>query len=99
MQDFVIDGLLNQRWVDPRLGANIRTRKMAVAGQIWKPMITNTNGLNRIPNKDDIVFWRGFGDEGNVLLSEKFQVEGSCTIDFHNFPFDRQYCQVKFGSC
>lgn len=72
---------------------------MAVAGQIWKPMITNTKGQNRIPNKDDTIFWRGFGDEGNILFSEKFQIEDSCTIDFHNFPFDSQFCKVKFGSC
>ncbi|KAJ8929107.1 hypothetical protein NQ314_018221, partial [Rhamnusium bicolor] len=96
--EFEIDGLLNQKWIDPRLGANTKTRKMAVAGQIWKPMITNINGHNKIGNNDDTVFWRGFGDEGNVLLSEKVHVGGSCTIDFQNFPFDRQFCQVKFGS-
>ncbi|KAJ8916375.1 hypothetical protein NQ315_005073 [Exocentrus adspersus] len=95
---FVVDGLLTQRWIDQRLGANVRTRKMAIAGQVWKPIIINLNGYNKITNKDDTVFWRGFGEEGNVLLSEKFNIESTCTTDFHEFPFDRQVCQIKFGT-
>lgn len=45
------------------------------------------------------MFWRGFGDEGNVLLSEKIHIQSKCTKDFLKFPFDKQFCVIKFGSC
>lgn len=91
-------GLLSQQWIDPRLGANLATRQKAVAGQIWKPKITNVNGKSDLKN-DDIAFWRGFGDEGHVMLSEKLTILFRCSTDFRNFPFDFQICTLKFGSC
>ncbi|XP_064211477.1 serotonin-gated chloride channel mod-1-like isoform X2 [Tribolium castaneum] len=92
---YLLGGLLTQRWIDPRLGANIRTRKMAINGQIWKPKIVNVIGERR-KSVEDSAFWRGF--EENVVLSEKISVRSLCTWDYHKFPFDTQMCDVKFGS-
>ncbi|CAG9821354.1 unnamed protein product [Phaedon cochleariae] len=93
-----IDGILSQMWLDPRLGANERTKKMAVTGKIWEPKITNINGENVMEKNDDTIFWRGFGDEGNILLSKKIRIRTYCSRDFQNFPFDIQHCDFKFGS-
>ncbi|KAF2892931.1 hypothetical protein ILUMI_13245 [Ignelater luminosus] len=90
---------LHQRWIDPRLGANLRTHKMAVAGQIWRPKITVTKGLiGSGINNEDTQFWRGFGDRGNVLLSEKMFIKTFCTRNLRKFPFDTQICELKFGT-
>nr|XP_023013672.1 glutamate-gated chloride channel-like [Leptinotarsa decemlineata] len=93
--DIEVDGLLNQRWVDPRLGANELTRKWAVAGQVWEPKITTFNGEKIF---EETVFWRGFGEEGNVLLSKKIKIKIKCTRELQLFPFDTQYCTLKLGS-
>lgn len=73
---------------------------MAVAGQIWRPKLTITKGLvgNGI-NYEDTQFWRGYGDQGNVLLSEKMIIKTFCTKNLKRFPFDTQICELKFGSC
>lgn len=91
-------GILSQQWVDPRLGANLATRQKAATGQIWKPKITNVNGKSD-PRNDEFAFWRGFGDTGDILLSEKVTITFRCSMDFRNFPFDSQICCLKFGSC
>ncbi|KRT82870.1 transmembrane ion channel, partial [Oryctes borbonicus] len=90
---------LHQRWVDSRLGANLKTQRMAVTEQIWKPKITFINGkLRNIENREDFIFWRGFTEEGNILLSEKLILSTFCTSNYKYFPFDQQVCQLKFGS-
>lgn len=95
--------LLNQRWFDPRLGIDEQhTRRKAVLGQIWNPKIVNTNGLlatSTDAENQNTIFWRGFGDEGNVLLSEKYVLDTHCTMDLRKFPFDWQQCEIKFGTC
>lgn len=72
---------------------------MAVNGQIWKPKIVNINGERKNCKNEDTIFWRGFGDEGNILLSEKINLRSLCSWDYRKFPFDTQFCQLKFGSC
>ncbi|KAG5888809.1 hypothetical protein JTB14_032722 [Gonioctena quinquepunctata] len=89
-----VEGILNQKWVDPRLGANVLTRKKAVAGQIWEPKITNVNGENKF---EEMIFWRGYG-EGNVLLSKKVKIDIRCSTEYRDFPFDSQFCTLKWGS-
>lgn len=89
--------MLSRQWIDPRLGANVATRRMAIEGQIWSPKITNVNGRRDLKD-DDTAFWRGYGD-GEVLLSEKVRILLGCSLNFKNFPFDSQLCQLKFGSC
>lgn len=84
--------------MDSRLGANLATRKLAANGEVWKPRITNTNGENKIVDSDS-TFWRGYGPEGDVLLSEKYRINMRCTTNFKFFPFDSQVCSFRFGSC
>lgn len=91
--------LLNQKWQDDRLGADETTRKLAVTKKIWRPKIVSINSENVICDDDDYVFWRGYGEEGNIILSEKLVLPVYCTRSFRNFPFDTQICEVKFGSC
>lgn len=92
-------GIINQRWVDPRLNADEQTRKLAVAGQIWRPKIVPTNAHTvSCQNGENTMFWRGYG-EGNILLSEKFEVVVSCSNNLQKFPFDDQECVLKFGTC
>lgn len=91
--------LLHQRWLDPRLGANQRTRKLAVNGQIWRPHITSTEGDAYVKENDMTQYWRGMGPEGNILYSEKVTVKTFCTTNFRKFPFDTQKCAIKLGSC
>lgn len=98
-KDFQVSFHLNQEWIDPRLGANEGTNKLAVLGQIWKPKILPANGLHRVCENENFVFWRGYGDEGHVVLNEKLVVKLYCTADFRNFPFDTQICEMKFSSC
>ncbi|XP_044263441.1 gamma-aminobutyric acid receptor alpha-like isoform X2 [Tribolium madens] len=92
---YLLGGLLTQRWVDSRLGANPKTHKMAINGQIWSPKIVNVVG-ERGKSDEDTIFWRGF--EGRVILSEKINLKIFCTWDYRKFPFDTQKCDFKFGS-
>uniref|UniRef100_A0A6P7GSA0 Gamma-aminobutyric acid receptor subunit alpha-2-like n=1 Tax=Diabrotica virgifera virgifera TaxID=50390 RepID=A0A6P7GSA0_DIAVI len=96
--DMQVIFLLNQKWQDPRLGANIQTRKMAVAGKIWDPKITNCNGNAFGDDFKDTLFWRGY-EEGSVIFNKKMRLRLECTRYLQKFPFDVQFCEIKFGSC
>lgn len=92
-----IEFLINQRWKDPRLDSDDRTRRLAVNGQIWQPKIISTEGeYNEIK---DSQFWRGLSPSGNILYSEKIILKTFCSTQFANFPFDTQYCIIKLSSC
>ncbi|GJQ66310.1 hypothetical protein Trydic_g4355 [Trypoxylus dichotomus] len=98
-QELEVILFLHQRWTDSRLGVNSETKRLAVAEKIWKPKITFINGrLRNMENREDFIFWRGFGSEGNVILSEKYILSTFCTTKYKYFPFDQQVCQLKFGS-
>lgn len=36
---------------------------------------------------------------GDVYLSERVSVTLSCPMNLVNYPFDKQICQIKIGSC
>ncbi|XP_072379687.1 glutamate-gated chloride channel alpha-like [Diabrotica undecimpunctata] len=95
--DMQVIFLLNQKWQDPRLGANIQTRNMAVAGKIWDPKITNCNGNAFRDDFKDTLFWRGY-EEGSVIFNRKMKLRLKCTRYLQKFPFDVQFCEIKFGS-
>ncbi|XP_056636002.1 gamma-aminobutyric acid receptor exp-1-like [Diorhabda sublineata] len=89
--------LVNENWLDPRLGPNDETRNRAVSGKIWDPKITNLCGEQSNENLENTIFWRGYGD-GDVVLSKKMKIRNQCTTNLHNFPFDTQICEIKLGS-
>lgn len=73
---------------------------MAVGGQIWRPKVTNLNGISTsCQNIEEVTYWRGSGDGGDIFLSQKFVINSFCSNDLKKFPFDVQECSLKFGTC
>ncbi|XP_069683183.1 glycine receptor subunit beta-type 4-like isoform X2 [Periplaneta americana] len=91
------DLTLHHRWIDHRLSPDSNTRKMAVAGAIWTPKLTFTQGIVLRDPDDATQFWRGFLD-GKVLYSERLTLRTECSQELEFFPFDTQTCYLKIGT-
>ncbi|XP_076350483.1 acetylcholine receptor subunit alpha-L1-like isoform X3 [Tachypleus tridentatus] len=93
---------VNQEWSDHKLKWDPReyggVRQLYVpAEQIWLPDIVLYN--NADGNYEVTIMTKAIiHDDGKVVWNPPAIYKSSCLIDVQYFPFDRQECQMKFGS-
>ncbi|XP_076334111.1 acetylcholine receptor subunit alpha-like 1 isoform X1 [Tachypleus tridentatus] len=93
---------VNQEWSDHKLKWDPReyggVRQLYVpAEQIWLPDIVLYN--NADGNYEVTIMTKAIvHDDGKVVWNPPAIYKSSCQIDVQYFPFDRQECQMKFGS-
>ncbi|XP_017773511.1 PREDICTED: neuronal acetylcholine receptor subunit non-alpha-3-like, partial [Nicrophorus vespilloides] len=86
-------------WFDTRLGANQYTYVNSLKSKIWKPKITSLSGQQKCCEDDeDAMFWRVYGEDGLVLLSQKMMITSFCRTNEDTIPFDTPKCNISFGS-
>ncbi|ELT96523.1 hypothetical protein CAPTEDRAFT_143095, partial [Capitella teleta] len=65
--------------------------------KVWKPdivLFNNADGKYEVSYKPNVVIY----STGEVLWIPPAIYKSSCTIDVEFFPFDKQECDMKFGS-
>ena len=97
---------LRYKWIDERLSWNMKDFNYSFLSlntnpeydySIWIPDIylynTAENPLSEIDYSRAIV-----KNNGEILWSRPGIVTSTCSFDLTHFPYDRQYCNMKFGS-
>lgn len=94
---------LRYKWTDELLKWNdsIKTLKFVtdptVSDSIWIPDIYLYNtGEN--PMEDLAYTLATVTNKGEVMLSRPGIITSTCRFNLSNFPYDQQYCHLKFGS-
>ena len=97
---------LRYKWIDERLSWNMDDYNYSFLSlntnpeydySIWIPDIylynTAENPLSEIDYSRAIV-----KNNGEILWSRPGIITSTCSFDLTHFPYDRQYCNMKFGS-
>uniref|UniRef100_A0A3Q3W122 Uncharacterized protein n=1 Tax=Mola mola TaxID=94237 RepID=A0A3Q3W122_MOLML len=98
-QEYQIDIIFAQTWVDTRLRYNSSSTNINMVGLIWLPdtifrnsknadshWITTPNQLLRIRNN------------GSILYTLRMTINAECQLQLHNFPMDEHSCPLIFSS-
>ncbi|XP_023215415.1 gamma-aminobutyric acid receptor alpha-like [Centruroides sculpturatus] len=101
--EYSMDCYFRQKWTDRRLRFDGPIKNLSLnikmLDRIWKPDTYFHNGkgsyLHTItrPNKLLRIF-----QNGEVLYSMRLTVKATCPMQLQNFPMDRQFCPLIFGS-
>ncbi|XP_066936993.1 gamma-aminobutyric acid receptor subunit alpha-2-like isoform X3 [Clytia hemisphaerica] len=106
---YSMDFLYRSRWKDHRLAFKhllepgddfvLEFGIQSVVDKIWVPGISFDNQIMNIETKVPQANIRmQFFSDGGIRLSQRHQVELACKMDTGDFPFDRQFCDMRMLS-
>uniref|UniRef100_A0AC35U857 Neur_chan_LBD domain-containing protein n=1 Tax=Rhabditophanes sp. KR3021 TaxID=114890 RepID=A0AC35U857_9BILA len=101
--DYVIDVLLNLKWMDFRFARKnkktIRIGEKTILERIWSPDIYFVNAKRSYFHKITFPNHRmRIESDGTVTYTLRLTLQPSCNMNFEKFPHDHQRCDLQLSS-